>query len=162
MGSYDHHRLYRSIPNRPILRDHTEADQWCKGLSLFCFFPTDLDEISNNNGNRLLLQYLIKFNNDQEYAANTRDERLERLRLFTLFSLNVNCGLSVEEFGDMIKACGFMKNKRFQKQLLNTFFIKHDINAKIEVTHLSGAEGRRCYTRLDLKCDDYHANVHDQ
>ena len=74
-------------------------------------FPTDLDEISDENGNRLLLKYLKKFNNDHEYAALKRDKQLERLRLFNVFSLNVNCGLSVEVFGDMIKACGFMKKK---------------------------------------------------
>ena len=55
-----------------------------------------------------------------------------------------------------------MKKKRFQKQALKTFFIKHNIDAKIEVTQLSRAEGMRYYTRLGVKYDNYHTNVHDQ
>ena len=82
--------------------------------------------------------------------------------MFNLFSLNVHCGLSVEDFAEIIKACGFMKNKRFQKQALLTFFIEHDIDAEIMVTQLSGAEGRRYYIRLGVKCDKYHTNVHGQ
>ena len=83
--------------------------------------------------------------------------------LFNLFSLNVHCNLSVEDFGETIKACGVMKNKRFQKQALKPFFIKHDIDAEIKVTRLSGAKGRRYYhIRLGVKCNNYHTNVHDQ